>query len=186
MRRIGTIAALGCAALVATGHGLEPTQAQNGKPKLAPAFSAKANDGKTYSLKSLTGGKTLVLYFIQTTCPVNADALSYYKQIGTAYKDKVNFVGVIDTDEAGFADWQKEFGAKFPVVFDEGKTIIRSYEAIASPWIVVVNPKGEVSTVHKGYSVGRLNELNTLMAAAAGVKAAKIDTKGAPTSEAFG
>ena len=157
--------------------------------KKAPDFSALGSDGKTHTLKSLTAGdRTVVMYFIQSTCPVNADAIQYYKQIAANYKDnkKVTLVGVIDEDAAGYRQWQKDFDAKFLVLFDPNKTLIRSYEAVASPWIRVVTPTGELSTVHRGYSVGRLNELNALMAKAGGVTAGKLNTAGAPTAEAFG
>jgi peroxiredoxin len=171
---------------VATGHGVNPVQAQNSGPKLAPAFSAKGSDGGTHTLKSLTNGKTLVLYFISSTCPVNAEAFKYYQQIGEAYRGKVNFFGVINEDEAGYKVWKKQFGNKFSVVYDKKLAIIRSYEAVASPSIVVVNPRGEIVAAHMGYSVGQLRELNSLMAAAAGRPAVAIDTAGAPDEEAFG
>jgi hypothetical protein len=95
-------------------------------------------------------------------------------------------VGVIDEDAAGYKAWRKEFGAQFPVIFDKDKAIIKSYQAKASPWVVVVDTKGEMSTVHKGYSAKKLTELNALMARAGGVKAATINVQGAPTSEQFG
>lgn len=186
MRQIGAIAAVVAAALVATGHEDGGQQGQTQVPRLAPAFSAKGSDGRTHTLKSLTDGKTLVLYFIGSTCPVNAEAVKYYRRVGEAYKGKVNFMGVIDADEAGYKEWKKRFGNKFSVVYDDDLEIIRSYEAVASPWVIVVNPKGEITTTHMGYSVARLNELNNLMASAAGVTAAKIDTAGAPDEETFG
>ena len=155
-------------------------------PLPAPDFSAKANDGKTYTLKSLTGDKTLVLYFISWSCPVNAEAVPYYKQIQAAYKGKVNFVGVFNGDKELLAEWQKDHDVKFPILFDPEMEIIRSYKAIASPWVAVVNPKGERTVTQSGYSIARLDELNGLMSKAAGMQAAKIDTKGAPVEEAFG
>ena len=185
------VAAMGLTpAPVAVGGAVPDDQQQTQATtlKAAPAFEAKASDGKTYSLKSLTGDKTLVLYFIQSTCPVNAEAFKYYERIAASYKDSktVRFVGVIDEDAAGYKEWNKDFKPSFPVLYDKVKAIIRSYGAVASPWVIVVSPKGELGTVQKGYSAARLNELNALVATAAGVKAAKIDTKGAPASEAFG
>jgi peroxiredoxin len=156
------------------------------KPVKAPDFSAKGSDGKTHTLKSLTAGKTLVLYFIGSTCPVNDEAVRYYKQVADAYKGKVNFIGVVDGDAAILKDWQKSHNVKFPVLFDPDLKIIRSYQAFASPWIVVVGPNGEVSKRQSGYSGPTLTELNALMAKSAGVTAAKLDFKGAPAEETFG
>jgi peroxiredoxin len=162
---------------------------QAAQPAMAPDFSAKGSDGKTHTLKSLTAGdRTVVLYFIQSTCPVNADAIAYYKQIAANYKDnkKVALVGVIDEDEAGYKEWMKQFDAKFTVLYDPELEVIRSYKAMASPWIIEVNPKGEMAAVQRGYSAQRLRELNALMAKAGGVAAGKLDTSGAPASEQFG
>lgn len=180
MRVVAAIVALGCAALVASGH--EARQ----EPKLAPAFSAMGSDGATHSLRSLTNGKTLVLYFISSTCPINADAVKYYKQLGVAYKGKLNFYGVINEDEPGYKEWKMRSGNRFSVLYDKDLKVIRSYGAVASPWVVVVNPKGEIVATHAGYSIARLNELNALMASAAGMDVVPIDTAGAPESESFG
>jgi peroxiredoxin len=157
-----------------------------GQARKAPDFSAKGSDGATHSLKSLTNGKTLVLYFIQATCPVNAEAIKYYKQLGVAYKGKVNFVGVIDEKEEGYKEWKKQFENKFSVLYDDDLKIIRSYQAMASPWAIVVSPSGEIVRVDQGYSAGSLTELNAVMAKAAGVRPAKLDLTGAPSEMSFG
>jgi peroxiredoxin len=159
------------------------------EPKMAPEFSALGSDGKTHTLKSLTAGeKTVVFYFIGNTCPINDDAVKYYKQIAANYKDskKVSFVGVIDGDAGVFKEWKAQHDTKITVLYDPELTVIRAFEAIASPWVIVVNPKGQVQTTHQGYSAARLKDLNSLMAKAGGVAAGKLDTTGAPTTEAFG
>jgi peroxiredoxin len=177
MRRIASVLALVSVGLVAMGGG---------QARKAPDFSAKGSDGKTHSLKSLTNGKTLVLYFISSTCPVNEEAMKFYKQIGVAYKGKLNFMGVIDEEEPGYVEWKKRFSNKFSVVYDDELSIIRSYGAMASPWIIVVNPSGEIVMEHKGYSVASLKELNAHMAKVAGVSPAKLDLTGAPADMSYG
>lgn len=159
---------------------------QAAKPVKAPDFTAKASDGKTYTLASLTKDKTLVLYFIGHTCPVNAGAVTYYKQIQAAYKGKVNFIGVVDGDAKEFAEWQKTHDVKFPVLYDPELAIIRSYKAVASPWIVVVAPNGDVSIKQSGYSQAHLADLSATMAKASGVATAKLDFSSAPKEETFG
>ncbi len=180
MTAVAVFALAGALGLASEGAKEPPQVVQ------APNFTAKGSDGKTHTLQSLTGGKTLVLYFIGHTCPINAEAVKYYKQIGDAYKGKVSFYGVIDTDEKGYIEWKREFQNKFSVLYDPELSIIRSYQAIASPWIVIVSPNGEVSKRQSGYSGPLLTDLNATLARAAGVTPAKIDLKGAPAEETFG
>lgn len=149
----------------------------------APAFSAKGSDGKTHSLDSLTkGDTTVVLYFIGHTCPVNAKALPYYNKVALANKDgkKVKFIGVIDTDEAGFKRWNAKEKVPYTVVFDPNLSIIRSYKAQRSPWVVVVDGKKSVAETQTGYSQKSLSDLNVMMAKLEGKAAKAVDLKGTP------
>jgi len=170
---------------------MQPTpakaKANDDEVKKAPSFSAKASDGKTYTLESLTkGDKALVLYFISHTCPINMDAAPFFKQIGEAYKGKVNFVGVIDGGPETYKEWNKEFGLKYPVLYDPDNKIIQAYKAEASPWIIVVNPSGEIEKTYKGYSDKSLQELSDRMAKYGKPKSVKINTEGAPDFVMYG
>jgi peroxiredoxin len=174
------VALIAVASLAMAGQGL---------PKVgstAPEFSAVGTDGKTHTLKSVTGEKDVFLYFISETCPVNAQAFKYYKRLSESYKDKANLVGVINADENGFKTWQKQFNAPFTVLFDPDMKIIRSYKAQASPWMIQVSSEGKIKKIWTGYSGPFLKQINTAMAAAAGVAEANIDLKGAPADFMFG
>ena len=109
-------------------------------------------------------------------------AAAFEKQCGC----KVNFVGVIDEKEEGYKEWKKQFENKFSVLYDDDLKIIRSYQAMASPWAIVVSPAGDIVRVDQGYSAGSLTELNAAMAKAAGVSPAKLDLTGAPSEMSFG
>ncbi len=178
------------AILVAVGIGVlaQPLVAQGLKVgSVAPSFSGVASDGKTYSLASVQkSGKPTVLYFIGASCPVNAEAVKYYNRVATAYKGSVNFIGVIDTDAAGYKKWQQRFNAPYPVMFDPSQKIIKAYKAERSPWTVFLAPTGKVGEEWPGYSVTDVNELGAMIAKSAKVPVKKIDTAGAPTSSRFG
>lgn len=153
----------------------------------APAFSGTASDGKTHSLASLRRtGKPTVLYFIGNTCPVNAQAVKYYVRVANAYKGKVNFVGVIDTNKAGYDQWQRRFKVPFPVIFDPEMKIIQAYKAERSPWTIMINAQGRITHEWPGYSVGEINELSQAIARANKMTAARIDTSGAPQNPRYG
>lgn len=178
----------GLVAAVAIAFVSRPSVAQNWKGgEKAPAFSGVASDGKTHSLASLTKtGKPTVLYFIGHTCPVNAQAVKYYNNLSNAYKGKVNFVGVIDTDKAGYTEWQKRFKAPYPVIFDPNLKTIKTYKAERSPWTVLVGADGKIIEEWPGYSVAYLNELGAGIAKAGKTKVVSFDTKGAPESARYG
>lgn len=162
--------------------------AQNWKPNSkAPDFSGKASDGKTYALKTLLKSKKpTIIYCIGNTCPVNAQAVKYYNNIANAYKGKVNFIGVIDTDEAGYKEWQKRFNAPYPVVFDPELKIISAYKAERSPWSFMVDNKGLIVQEWPGYSIGELNEMGSAIAKSNKIKTVKFDVKGAPEQPRYG
>jgi len=159
---------------------------QAGVGQKAPAFSATGSDGKTHTLASLTKGKTLFLYFIKSDCPVNQKAAQYYVKLADAYKGKVNFIGVINGDDKVFKAWKKAHKPGFVTLLDPSDSIIKSYGAERSPWMVVVTPKGTIQSVHKGYSVNLLSQINSEMAKAGKAKAAKLSFRGAPATDTYG
>lgn len=189
MKPLGIFAAVASVAVFASAFASDSAQvmADDDTAKKAPDFSAKGTDGKTHTLASLTKkDKALVLYFIGNTCPVNAEAIPFYKEISKAYKGKVNFVGVIDADEEVYKDWQKEFGTKFTVLYDPDLEIIKKYKAIASPWSILISPDGEIVKTYSGFSGKSLQSLSDEMAKFTKREAAQINTKGAPKDDIFG
>jgi peroxiredoxin len=153
----------------------------------APNFSAKANDGKTYTLASVTKKGPVVLYFIKLDCPTNDQAFKYYERIAEAYKGtKTTFIGVINGDDFGCKEWTKSFKAKFPILLDPDMKIISSYRAQRSPWVIMVGKDGKIQKEWPGYSNGYLTELSNLMAKGAGVKTKKCDFSGSPTNPRYG
>lgn len=163
------------------------TSSVKGATGPAPTFSGRASDGKTYSNATLkTTQKATLIYFIGHTCPVNAQAVKYFNAVGAAYKGKVNFLGVIDTDAAGYKTWQGRFKAPYPVIYDPNLKIIEAFGAERSPWAVLVDSKGQVVDEWHGYSVSFINGMSTKIASTAKTPVKKIDTAGAPTQTRYG
>ena len=160
--------------------------AQAAVGKNAPAFTAKGSDGKNYSLRSLAAKGPVFLYFIKSDCPVNADAVKYYNKLGSSYRGKATFLGVINGDASVYRTWQAQYKATYPVLLDPGKKIITGFGAQASPWVIEVGKGGKIAKVWEGYSVKDLNALNSSMAKAAKVKLVKLDTTGAPSTNRYG
>lgn len=149
--------------------------------KKAPAFSAKATDGKTHTLKGHTEKGLTVLYFIKEGCPVNHQAAPHVEKLAAAYGDKINLLGIYNGPVSAAQSWIKRYKATYPVAEDPGLSVIRSYGAVYSPWMIAVNKDGTIAKVFEGASPKELAEVNKMLAEDMGVKAAKLDFTGAPT-----
>ena len=93
----------------------------------APAFAAKGDDGKEYSLATLKG-KTVVLYFYPkddtTGCTIEAqefrDAYEKFQHKGAVV------LGVSLDDAASHAAFRKKYNLNFPLLVS-GEAIARAY-----------------------------------------------------------
>jgi peroxiredoxin len=64
-------------------------------------------------------------------------------------------VGVSQDDEAeGIAAFRSETGATFPIVWDDGKSVAKSYDPPSMPTAYVIDKNGIVRFVHVGYRPG--------------------------------
>jgi peroxiredoxin len=153
--------------------------------KAAPAFSAKGTDGKTYSLDSV-GKKPMIIAFWKNPCPHNPRASKLINSVVAAYKGKVNFVGVVNSDGPKAAAFKQQFGPGYEFLNDGSKSIIKDYNIKPSLQFVVISPDKKVQAVIGGYGKDAMNELNAAMAKAAGVKAANVDLSGAPNRTTYG
>lgn len=175
----------GIAAVAAMFVFRAPAMAQKVGGK-APDFKATGSDGKSYTLKSFTGKKPTLFYFIGATCPVNAQAVKYFNRVAEAYKGSVNFIGVIDGDKAAYTTWNKQFKAPYVVLLDPNQKIIGAYGAERSPWAVLVDSKGTITKIWTGYSAKQITEIGGALATASKVTAKKLDVAGAPDSPRAG
>ena len=153
----------------------------------APDFTGKGDDGKTYTLASLTeGGKTLVLYFVKNGCGANPTAVPLFKKMSAAFlkSDKVNFVVVFNDEKPAFDEFKKEFGVEFRALLDPKHEIIHAYKAKHSQGSAIVRD-GKILKHWQGFSRSSLTETGETMAAATGTKF-DVDLSDAPATESFG
>jgi peroxiredoxin len=159
--------------------------AQQGTKK-APAFSAESPDGKTYALADLTKNGSGYLYFIKKDCPINAGAVTFYNQIYSKYGANTPLLGVFNGSKDEYKIYQKDHAMPFRVVLDPDQTIISSYQAERSPWVVEVTQDQQVGHIWKGYSQEYLRQISASIAARMKVPVAKIDFSAAPKEPRYG
>ena len=123
----------------------------------APDFQLPNIDGKTVSLKELSGGEALVVMFICNHCPFVKHIAAELVNLHTDYHPKgVHFVGISSNDITTHPDDSPEAmkleaaaqGYKFPYLYDATQSVAKAYRAACTPDIFVFD--GQNKLVYRG------------------------------------
>lgn len=133
------------------------------KGETAPAFKLPATDGKTYSLKDLSGSKATLIIFMCNHCPYVLPKINEIKRIAVDFKSQgLAVIGInpnesLNYPEDGF-EKMKEYFRKWQIPFyylrDETQDVAKSYGAVCTPdpFLFDVNLKliyhGRITDVH--------------------------------------
>lgn len=113
----------------------------------APDFSLPATDGKTYSLKELSGGKAVVVNFTCNHCPyAKAYEDRFMELVRTFSPNGIAFVAINPNDENTYPDdsFEKmkeraqDRGFNFPYLRDAAQKTARAYGAVCTPHLFVI------------------------------------------------
>jgi thiol-disulfide isomerase/thioredoxin len=139
------------------------TTAQNAIGQLAvgqqaPDFELSTTAGPFQLSKA--GGKPTLLEVFATWCPHCQHEVKIIDPLYTAYKDKVNFVGVngdargmdgsSPESQADVVDWTQKFGVLYPVAFDPNLDIAHKYLQSGFPTLVLIGANGKVEALRDG------------------------------------
>jgi peroxiredoxin len=127
----------------------------------APEFSASSVNGKgTIKVKS-TGGKVTIVDFWATWCEPCKKSFPKLQELYVKYKASgMDLVAVSEDDEnSGLTEFGSTYGAKFPLVWDDGKAIAGKWQPKSMPATFIVDKKGVVRFVHLGYHDGEEAEI---------------------------
>ncbi len=186
--RVSTLVA--SAAAVVAGTVALALQAYQEQPTIAgqaaPDFTATGTDGKTYSLSDVGKKAPLIMVFWKNPCPHNPRASALINSMVAAYKDKVNFVGVVNAEGDAAKAFQDRFAKEYPLLQDGSRNMIRSYKMVTSITFVVVDKDKKVESVIRGYGQEALALANAAMAKAAGAEVSKLDFSTAPARATYG
>ena len=151
--RLFCLAALGALpALATTGDTLRA-----GAP--APGFELKSSSGKPVSLSSLKGQIVLVNFWASWCGPCRKE-MPILEQLNHQYHNKgVTLVGVnVEPDSGAANDWLKATPVSFPILFDVDSKVSKLYQVEGMPNTVILDRKGNVRYIHRGYQPGAENE----------------------------
>lgn len=149
-------ASLVCSAC-ASGMGGAGSSAAESHPLLgapAPAFELREVAGAPQSLAA-HAGKVVIVDFWATWCQPCKQSFPAYQRLVERLAGALVVLGVSqDDDSQGIAAFRSETGAKFPLLWDDGKAVAKSYDPPSMPTAFVVDQSGIVRFVHVGYRDG--------------------------------
>jgi len=120
---------------------------------VAPSFSVKGLDGKSYTLSSLLQKGSVIAAFFKVSCPVCQFTFPFLERLFKSYGGgDVTFVGISQDDAKATKDFAQEFGATFPMARDEkGYPASNAYGLSMVPTVFLIDPDGTVRVSSMGF-----------------------------------
>lgn len=163
-RPLSFVHALGVAAisLAACTDASTPNEVDNkivGNP--APAFALTAVNTKGSVSMSSLEGQVVIVDFWGTYCEPCKKSFPKLQDLYAKYKGSgLTVVGISeDDDKEGIAAFGSSYGAKFPLVWDESKSVAGKWNPGSMPATFIVDRKGVVRFFHRGYREGEETEI---------------------------
>jgi cytochrome c biogenesis protein CcmG, thiol:disulfide interchange protein DsbE len=126
-----------------------------------PNFAAPSVNGKGRATVQPNEGKVLIVDFWATWCEPCKKSFPKLEDLYVKFKASgMDLIAVSEDDENnGISDFGSTFGAKFPLVWDDGKAIAGKWQPKSMPSTFIIDKKGIVRFVHLGYHDGEEVEI---------------------------
>ena len=135
-------------------------------PTAAPDFSLAEMAGKAVNLGQFKG-QVVMINFWASWCGPCRKEMPVLEQLHRKYKPLgFTLLGVnVEPDSNDAIEWLKGTPVSFPILLDTESKVSKLYAVQGMPSTVIVDRKGQVRFVHRGYSAGDENEyLNQIRA----------------------
>jgi peroxiredoxin len=111
------------------------------KYQLAPDFSLKATDGKTYSLRDFAQSKLLLVVFICNHCPYVKARIGDIVALQSKFNQSDISVVAINSNDPNYENegfdnmkaFAKQYNLNFPYLIDDTQDTARMYGAVCTP-----------------------------------------------------
>ena len=125
----------------------------------APTFQLGSADGKAVDLAGLKG-KVVMINFWASWCGPCRKEMPILEQLNRQYRNKgPTLIGVnVEPDSQAAMDWLKATPVSFPILFDTDSKVSKLYQVAGMPNTVILDRKGTVRYIHRGYQAGAENE----------------------------
>jgi cytochrome c biogenesis protein CcmG, thiol:disulfide interchange protein DsbE len=127
----------------------------------APGFTlTSVNTKGSVSMSSLEG-QVVIVDFWGTFCEPCKKSFPKLQDLYAKYKSSgLTVVGISEDDEKdGISAFGGSYGAKFPLVWDESKSVAGKWNPGSMPATFIVDRKGVVRFFHRGYREGEELEI---------------------------
>ena len=151
-RMLGTMA-LG----LSLAHAASNAPLQQGAP--APTFQLDSMAGTPVTLNQFKG-KVVLINFWASWCGPCRKEMPILEQLQKQYQSRgFTMVGVnVEPNSTDAVNWLKATPVSFPILFDRDSTVSKLYQVQGMPNTVIVDRKGNVRFIHRGYKAGEENE----------------------------
>ncbi|HEY4644834.1 MAG TPA: TlpA disulfide reductase family protein [Steroidobacteraceae bacterium] len=124
----------------------------------APDFNLGARGGKNVALSGLRG-QVVMINFWATWCGPCRQEMPLLEQMYKKYKPMgFTLLGVnVEPDPSGAEGWLAETPVSFPILFDRENRVSKLYNVSGMPSSVLIDRKGNVRYLHRGYKPGDEN-----------------------------
>jgi cytochrome c biogenesis protein CcmG/thiol:disulfide interchange protein DsbE len=163
MAAVLSVASAGCGGASASAEGAASSGGGNHPlvGQKAPDFTVAALNQKGSVTLSKYAGKVAIVDFWATWCEPCKKSFPKLQDLYVKYKASgLEMVAISEDDENnGIKDFAETYGAKFPVGWDDGKTIAGKWQIPNMPSTFIVDKTGIVRFVHLGYRDGEEQEI---------------------------
>ncbi len=126
---------------------------------IAPEFSLRGVDGRTYLLKDFAASKAVVVIFMCNHCPYVKAVRDRINQLAKDYMPRgVAVLAISSNDAKRYPDdsfeamkaTAQEFGFVFPYLYDETQEVARAYDAVCTPEFYAYHGSGKLTLAYHG------------------------------------
>jgi thiol-disulfide isomerase/thioredoxin len=132
----------------------------------APKFQLASMAGKPVNLDQFKGQVVMLNFWASWCGPCRAE-MPILEKLHTKYKPMgFTMIGVnVEPDSAEAAKWLQATPVTFPILFDTKSEVSKLYSVQSMPSTVIIDRKGNLRWLHRGYKPGDENEyLNQIRA----------------------
>lgn len=125
----------------------------------APQFRLASMAGKPVSLNQYKG-QVVMINFWASWCGPCRQEMPILEKLSARYKPMgFTMIGVnVEPDSALAANWLKSTPVTFPILFDTKSEVSKLYSVAGMPTTIIVDRKGNLRWMHRGYKSGDENE----------------------------